>query len=110
MSQLENFREQLKRRSQPEEETTTAERERSEAAMTDSPAPKKVRRKKNENERRGSIWFPMDELRKVKLILLWLQSEGIDGPKTAGDLLVEALECLIETKYPKVKPFLKRMA
>lgn len=110
MGQLENFREQLKRRSQPEEETTTAERERSEAAVTDSPAPKKMRKKKDDRAERGCVWLPKEELRKVKLVSLWIESEGINGPTTIGDLFVEAVECLIETKYPKVKPFLKRMA
>lgn len=110
MSQLENFREQLKRRSQPVEETAPVQDERSGIVETDSPAPRKMRKKKDDRTERACVWLPKDEWRKIKLVSLWIDSEGIDGPKTAGDLLVEAVECLIETRYPKAKAFLKRMA
>ena len=120
MSQLENFREQLKRRSRQEEKVCTEkveqpvggvlpEEDERKENQGDSPAPKKVRKKKDDRAERGCVWLPKEELRKIKLLSLWIESEGIDGPSTIGDLFVEAVECLIETKYPKVKPFLKRM-
>jgi hypothetical protein len=103
MSQLDDFREQL-RNSRPEEE----EKEQPKAELRTPPAPKKVRRKKESKAAdHSSVWLSRDAQRKAKLLTLWMDAEGMERPGSIGDLLEEALDVLIETKYPKAKKYVE---
>lgn len=100
MSQLDDFREQL-RSARPVEE----EKEQPKEEVRTSPAPKKVRRKKDVNAGHSSVWLPKDAQRKAKLLVLWMDAEGLERPGSIGELIAEALDVLIETKYPKAKKY-----
>lgn len=100
MSQLDDFREQL-RNARPVEE----EKEQSKEEVRTSLAPKKVRRKKDVSSGHASVWLPKDAQRKAKLLMLWLDAEGLECPGSIGDLMTDALDVLIETKYPKAKKY-----
>lgn len=101
MSQLDDFREQL-RNSRPEEE-----KEQPKPEVRTSPAPKKVRRKKEANAGHSSVWLSREAQRKAKLLTLWMDAEGMERPGSIGELLEEALEVLIDTKYPKAKKYVE---
>lgn len=105
MSQLDDFREVL-RRARPEGEK---EKEQSKAEAQTPPAPKKMRRKKDVSPGRAAVWIPKDVQRKLRLLCVWLESEGLKDAPTIGELASEAVENLIETKYPKAKAFLMRL-
>ena len=102
MSQLDDFREQL-RNSRPEEE----EKEQPKPEVRTSPAPKKVRRKKEAKAGHSSVWLSRDAQRKAKLLTLWMDAEGMERPGSIGELLEEALDVLIDTKYPKAKKYVE---
>ncbi len=102
MSQLDDFREQL-RNSRPEEE----EKEQPKPEVRTSRAPKKVRRKKESKAGHSSVWLSRDAQRKAKLLTLWMDAEGMERPGSIGELLEEALDVLIETKYPKAKKYVE---
>lgn len=104
MSQLDDFREVL-RSARPEGEK---EKELPEAETQTPPAPKKMRRKKDDSPERAAVWIPKDVQRKLRLLCVWLESEELEAP-TIGELVSEAVENLIETKYPRAKAFLKRL-
>lgn len=105
MSQLDDFREML-RSARPEGEK---EKERPKEEAQTSPASKKMRRKKDSCTGRAAVWIPKDVQRKLRLLCVWLESEGLKEAPTIGELVSEAVENLIETKYPKAKAFLKRL-
>ena len=105
MSQLDDFREVL-RRARPEGEK---EKELPEAEAQTPPAPKKMRRKKDDSPERAAVWIPKDVQRKLRLLCLWLESEGLVAAPTIGKFVSESVENLIETKYPKAKAFLMRL-
>ena len=103
MSQLDDFREQL-RNSRPEEE----EKEQPKPEVRTPPAPKKVRRKmEGKTAGHSSVWLSRDAQRKAKLLTLWMDAEGMERPGSIGELLEEALDVLIETKYPKAKKYVE---
>ena len=102
MSQLDDFREQLKN-SRPEEE----EKEQPKPEVRTSPAPKKVRRKMEAKAGHSSVWLSREAQRKAKLLTLWMDAEGMERPGSIGDLLEEALDVLIDTKYPKSKKYVE---
>lgn len=105
MSQLDDFREVL-RRARPEGEK---EKEQPKAEAQTPPAPKKMRRKKDVSPGRAAVWIPKDVQRKLRLLCVWLESEGLKEAPTIGEIVSEAVENLIETNYPRAKPFLKRL-
>ena len=105
MSQLDDFQEML-RRARPEGEK---EKEQPTAEAQTPPAPKKMRRKKDSCTGRAAVWIPKDVQRKLRLLCVWLESEGLKEAPTIGELASESVENLIETKYPKAKKFLKRL-
>lgn len=100
MSQLDDFREQL-RNARPQED----EKEQPKAEVLISPAPKRVRRKKGVKTEFVSAWLPREVKRKAKLLALWIEAQGIKGPGTIGDVMAEAIDVLIETRYPKAKKY-----
>lgn len=102
MSQLDDFREQL-RNARPQED----EKEQPKAEVRTPPAPKRVRRKKGAKTEFASAWLPREVKRKAKLLALWIEAEGIEGPGTIGDVIAEALDVLIETRYPKAKKYVE---
>ena len=103
MSQLDDFREQL-RNSRPEEEET----EQPKPEVRTPPAPKKVRRKmEGKTASHSSVWLSRDAQRKAKLLTLWMDAEGMERPGSIGELLEEALDVLIDTKYPKSKKYVE---
>ena len=65
--------------------------------------------KKDDSPGRATVWIPKDVQRKLRLLCLWLESEGLKDAPTIGELISEAVENLIETKYPKAKALLKRL-
>ena len=105
MSQLDDFREVL-RSARPEGEK---EKELPEAEAQTHPAPKKMRRKKDDSTGRAAVWIPKDVQRKLRLLCVWLESEGLKEAPTIGELVSESIENLIETKYPRAKAFLMRL-
>lgn len=105
MSQLDDFREVL-RRARPEGKK---EKELPEAEVQTPPASKKMGRKKDDSPERAAVWIPKDVQRKLRLLCVWLESERLKETPTIGELASEAVENLIETKYPKAKMFLKRL-
>lgn len=105
MSQLDDFREVL-RRARPEGEK---EKEQPKAEAQTPPAPKKMRRKKDVSLGRAAVWIPKDVQRKLRLLCVWLESEGLKEAPTIGELVSEAVENLVETKYPEASSFLRRL-
>ena len=102
MSQLDEFREQLRQRpklNEVEREKTVAE---------DSSAQKKVRKKKDVPKQRAAVWISKECQRKARLLALWLDAEGIEGPDTIGSIFSDALDVLIDAKYPKAKKYVER--
>lgn len=102
MSQLDDFREQL-RSARPVEE----EKEQPKEEVQIVPVPKRARRKKEANSEFASAWLPKEVKRKAKLLALWIEVEGIDGPGTIGDIVAEALDVLIATKYPRARRYVE---
>lgn len=102
MSQLDDFREQL-RNARPVEE----EKEQPKEEVRTSPAPKKVRRKKDVSSGHSSVWLPKDVQRKAKLLTLWMEAQGIERPGSLGELLAEAFDTLVDTKYPRAKRYVE---
>lgn len=105
MSQLDDFRDVL-RSARPEGEK---EKEQPKAEAQTPPVSKKMRRNKDVPPGRAAVWIPKDVQRKLRLLCVWLESEGLKETPTIGELVSEAVENLIETKYPKAKAFLKRL-
>lgn len=96
MDQLEMFRRQLRKK--PDEEI-----------VTDSPAvsePVKVK-KKVKDQAYSSIRVREDVLRKGRLLSVWLDANMGRKSVTLVQLFEEALDCLIETRYPKFRTALK---
>ena len=102
MSQLDDFREQL-RSARPVEE----EKEQPKAEVTTTSTPRKVRRKKETKSGHSSVWLPKDVQRKAKLLTLWMEAEGIPRPGSIGELLAEAFDTLVDTKYPRAKKYVE---
>ena len=102
MSQLDDFREQL-RSARPVEE----EKEEPKSEARPAPAPKRMRRKKEAGAGHSSVWLPKDVQRKAKLLTLWMEVEGIERPGSLGELLAEAFDTLVDTKYPKAKRYVE---
>ena len=97
MDQLEMFRRQLRKK--PGEEI-----------VTDSPAvsePVKVKKKRVKDQGYSSIRLREDVLRKGRLLSLWLEANMGRKGVSLVQLFKEALDCLIETKYPKFRMALK---
>ena len=96
MDQLEMFRRQLRKK--PDEEIET-----------DSPAvsePVKVK-KKMKGQGYSSIRLREDVLRKGRLLSVWLEANMGRKGVSLVQLFEEALDCLIETRYPKFQTALK---
>lgn len=91
MTQLDEFREQLRQRPKLNENKG-----------------EKVRKKKNEKEAHATLWVTKEVQRKAKLLILWLEAEGVEGPGSIGGVVAEAIDVLIDTKYPQAKEFLDR--
>ena len=90
------FRRQLRKK--PDEEI-----------VTDSPAvsePVKVK-KKVKDQVYSSIRVREDVLRKGRLLSVWLDANMGRKSVTLVQLFEEALDCLIETRYPKFRTALK---
>ena len=104
MSQLDDFREML-RRARLEGEK---EKGQPKAEAQTPPSQKKMRRKKDDSPRRAAVWIPKDVQRNLRLLCVWLESEGLKAP-TIGELVSEAVENFIETKYPEASSFLRRL-
>ena len=102
MSQLDDFREQL-RSARPAEEEKEQAKEEGHA----TPTPRKVRKKKESSSGHSSVWLPKEVQRKAKLLMLWMEAEGIPRPGSIGELLAEAFDTLIDTKYPKAKKYVE---
>lgn len=102
MSQLDDFREQL-RSARPVEE----EKEQPKTEIHETPPPRKVRKKKENSSGHSSVWLPKDVHRKAKLLALWMEAEGIPRPGSIGELLAEAFDTLIDIKYPKAKKYVE---
>lgn len=105
MSQLDDFREVL-RSARPEEEK---EKEQPKAEAQTPYASKKMRTKKDDSPGRAAVWIPKDVQRKLRLLCVWLESEGLKEAPTIGELVSEAVENLVETKYPEASSFLRRL-
>ena len=96
MDQLEMFRRQIRKK--PDEEI-----------VTDSPAvsePVKVK-KKMKGQGYSSIRLREDVLRKGRLLSVWLEANIGRKGVSLVQLFEEALDCLIETKYPRFRTALK---
>ena len=66
-----------------------------------------MRRKKEASAGHSSVWLPKDLQRKAKLLTLWMEAEGIERPSSLGELLAEAFDTLVDTKYPKAKRYVE---
>jgi len=103
MDQLDYFREQLNKK-----------------PIVDSPVSqpqgavkgkRRGRRKKDEREMnpQGSscIKLSSESLRKARLLSVWLDANGIQQRPSLNGLFEEALDLMIESKYPKFRAALK---
>lgn len=102
MTQLDEFREQLRQRPKLHQD------ERDKPVAEEPSAPKKVRKKKDVPQERAAVWISKEVQRKVRLLGIWLDSEGLEDAPSLGDVITEAIEHLIDTKYPKAKKFVER--
>lgn len=96
MDQLEMFRRQLRKK--PDEEIVTDS-----AAVSE---PVKVK-KKMKGQGYSSIRLREDVLRKGRLLSVWLEANMGRKGVSLVQLFEEALDCLIETKYPRFRTALK---
>lgn len=98
MDQLDYFREQLNKK--PSEASPVPQEE----------VKKKRSRKSTQSETaKGlvNLKITAECHRKVRLLSVWLDANGIRHRMQLNDLLEEALDLMIESKYPKFKAALK---
>ena len=115
MDQISNFREVLgldKQSSMPAQMQTTDE-EFSQVKEKKLSSPKvkqnkKTKEKTNDYSDAKTIRVMPPVHRKLKLMGLWLDSEGIMTNPTANDIISMALDALIDGAYPKAKGFVNK--
>ena len=101
---MDNFRAQLKKRQQAEETMDIA----AEASRADPTKASKVRKEKKLSSGRVNVWVSKEAAKTAKRLAFWLEEENDGKPVTIGALFSAAIECLVETKYPKAKRFIQK--
>lgn len=101
MDQLEMFREQLRRKPGDPRPTT---KESSAQAETEKV---KKKRKPVEDSRNIRIWSKTG--RNIRLLSVWLEANEGRKNLTLTEIVDEAVEYLIENKYPKTKALIKHV-
>lgn len=96
LNQLEMFMEQLGPKKRPEAEAKD-EKENS-----------KGKRRPEKEERKACLKISNATLKKMKLLALWLDEQGCQKRPTLMSIMDEAVDYLIEGRYPKAKRFTER--
>ena len=103
MDQLDYFREQLNKK--PVEDSPASQHQDAVKGK------RRGRRKKDEKEMnpQGSscIKLSSESLRKARLLSVWLDANGIQQRASLNGLFEEALDLMIESKYPKFRAALR---
>lgn len=103
MDQLDYFREQLNKK--PVEDSPASQPQDAVKGK------RRGRRKKDEKEMnlQGSscIKLSSESLRKARLLSVWLDANGIQQRASLNGLFEEALDLMIESKYPKFRAALR---
>lgn len=115
MDQISNFREVLgldRQTSNPvQKQTPDVEPHRVKEKKLSSPKVeqnKKTKEKTNDYSDAKTIRVMPSVHRKLKLMGLWLDSEGIMANPSANDIISMALDALIDGVYPKAKGFVNK--
>ena len=101
MDQLEMFREQLRRKPGDPRPTTQESPAQAETGKV------KKKRKPAEDSRNIRIWSKTG--RNVRLLSVWLEANEGRKNLTLTEIVDEAVEYLIENKYPKAKALIKHV-
>lgn len=115
MDQISNFREVLGLDRQPstsaQMQTTDEEFPQVKEKKSSSPKVKqnkKTKEKTNDYADAKTIRVMPPVHRKLKLMGLWLDSEGIMANPSANDIISMALDALIDGVYPKARGFVSK--
>ena len=115
MDQISNFREVLGLDSQPsnpvQKQTPDVEPHQVNEKKTSSPKVKQNKKSKetsNDYADAKTIRVMPPVHRKLKLMGLWLDSEGIMANPSANDIISMALDAFIDGVYPKAKGFVNK--
>ena len=115
MDQISNFREVLGLDKQPsmpaQMKTTDEEFHQVKGKKSSSPKVKqnkKTKEKTNDYADAKTIRVMPPVHRKLKLMGLWLDSEGIMANPSANDIISMALDALIDGVYPKARGFVSK--
>ena len=115
MDQISNFREVLGLDRQPstpaQMQTTDEEFPQVKEKKSSSPKVKQNKKSKetsNDYADAKTIRVMLPVHRKLKLMGLWLDSEGIMTNPSANDVISMALDALLEGVYPKAKGFVNK--
>ena len=115
MDQISNFREVLGLDKQPsitvQKQTPDVEPHQVKEKKTSSPKVKQNKKSKetsNDYAEAKTIRVMPPVHRKLKLMGLWLDSEGIMTNPSANDVISMALDALLEGAYPKAKGFVNK--
>ena len=115
MDQISNFREVLGLDRQPsnpvQKQTQDVEPHQVKEKKTSSPKVKQNKKSKetsNDYADAKTIRVMPPVHRKLKLMGLWLDSEGIMTNPSANDVISMALDALLEGVYPKAKGFVNK--
>ena len=115
MDQISNFREVLGLDRQPsitvQKQTPDVEPHQVKEKKTSSPKVKQNKKSKetsNDYTDAKTIRVMPPVHRKLKLMGLWLDSEGIMTNPSANDVISMALDALLEGVYPKAKRFVNK--
>lgn len=104
MNQLEMFMEELGHK----KKSGVLDEKETEAA---APAPQKSksrRMKRSGEERSACIRVSARTLKKMKLLAIWMDENGQSQRAMLMSIAEEAVECLIDERYPKAKKFTER--
>ena len=67
------------------------------------------KKKKSRKEIHGAaVRTSLSTLRKLKALAFWLEMNGHQVKPSLASIIDEAVDCLIENKYPKAKKFTER--
>ena len=115
MDQISNFREVLGLDKQPsitvQKQTLDVEPQQVKEKKTSTPKVKQNKKTKetsNDYAEAKTIRVMPPVHRKLKLMGLWLDSEGIMTNPSANDIISMALDALLEGVYPKAKGFVNK--
>ena len=117
MDQISNFREVLGldkqpinhvQKQAPDVETSLVKEKKKKTSTPKVKQNKKTTEKTNDYADAKTIRLMPPVHRKLKLMGLWLDSEGIMANPSANDIISMALDALIDEVYPKAKGFVNR--